>query len=67
MKKGTLLSIALVGLLGFGVASCDNTSNPTSVAPTTSETTAKYTSVAITNKEAFNKLVNYIKVTHKHE
>lgn len=51
MKKGTLLSIALVGLLGFGVASCDNTSNPTSVAPTTSEATAKYTSVAITNKD----------------
>ena len=54
MKKGTLLSIALVGLLGFGVASCDNTSNPTSVAPTTSEATAKYTSVAITNKEALS-------------
>ena len=54
MKKGTLLSIALVGLLGFGVASCDNTSNPTSVAPTTSEVTAKYTSVAITNKEALS-------------
>ncbi len=51
MKKGTLLSIALVGLLGFGVASCDSTSNPTSVAPTTSEATAKYTSVAITNKD----------------
>ena len=54
MKKGTLLSIALVGLLGFGVASCDNTSNPTSVAPTTSEVTAKYTSVAIKNKEALS-------------
>lgn len=54
MKKGTLLSIALVGLLGFGVASCDSTSNPTSVAPTTSEATAKYTSVAITNKEALS-------------
>lgn len=51
MKKGTLLSIALVGLLGFGVASCDSTSVPTSVAPTTSEATAKYTSVAITNKD----------------
>ena len=54
MKKGTLLSIALVGLLGFGVASGDGTSVPTSVAPTTSEATAKYTSVAITNKEALS-------------
>lgn len=54
MKKGTLLSIALVGLLGFGVASCDSTSVPTSVAPTTSEATAKYTSVTIKNKEALS-------------
>ena len=55
MKKGTLLSIALVGLLGFGVASCDSTSNPTSVAPTTSEATVKYTSVAINNKSDLTK------------